>query len=689
MKLQNEAEKFGRINLIKINIKIVRLLVLILSFVSTIILLNACMKENFDANKKVIVLGLDGMDPSILKTLIQQGKVSHFAELAKSGCFHELGTSIPPQSPVAWSNFITGKNPGGHGIFDFIHRDPKTMEPYLSTSISIAPNDKISLGLFSIKNSFGIPFTKYHLPFSGGDIKLMRHGKAFWEYLDEAGIEASIIKVPSNYPPVKAGARSISGMGTPDILGTYGSFSYYTDNPPNQKQEISGGHIYTVEVTDNRVEAELHGPPNTFAEGSPELTIPFTVYLDTNNLDGKIVLPDKEIILNQGEWSDWVQLDFQPIPYIQSLNGICKFLLKEVYPDFKLYVTPINIDPSNPAMPISYPASYSKELYEKMGYFYTQGMAEDTKALSNGVLSNGEYLQQANFVFDERVKMLKIELERFVHMKKGMLFFYFSSLDQSSHVFWRTMDHASPAYNAARDSKYTSVMENIYEKMDNVLGYVISKISDDTTIIVMSDHGFSPFYRAFQLNTWLLNNGYLYLKNPSKMEQGGVFSKIDWTKTRAYGLGLNGLYINLYGREPHGIVTSGQERESLLDEIVFKLKQIKDPKYGKYVILDAFKTEDDYLGPYVKKAPDIIVGYNRGYRCGWESALLSFPKEVIKDNTNAWSGDHCVSPNVVPAIFLSNKKSKIINPKLEDLAPTILQEFGIKVPNNMNGRPVF
>lgn len=640
-------------------------------------------------DKKVFVLAFDGMDPNILKTLLVQGKLPNFDKLAREGCFHELGTSTPPQSPVAWSNFITGMNPGGHGIFDFIHRVPETLEPYLSTSRSVPPKEKLAFGPVSLPNSMTIPFTKYHLPLSGGEIQLMRRGPAFWEFLDAAGIESTIFKIPANYPPVKAGTRSISGMGTPDILGSYGNFSYYTNNPPDTEQEISGGAIIRVDVVDNCVQAELLGPPNSFLKDTPQLKIPFSVFIDPEGGVGKIVLPDTEILLNQGEWSEWTQIDFQPIPYIQGLKGICKFYLKEVSPDFKLYVSPINIDPSEPALEISYPPEYSKELYDKVGFFYTQGMAEDTKALSNGVLSNDEYLQQADFVFQERMACFKYELERFQAMKRGFLFYYFSSLDQSSHVFWRTMDHASPAFDYERDQNHTEVMQMIYQKMDTVLGYAMKFVDEKTTIIVMSDHGFSPFFRAFQLNTWLLDNGYISLLDPSRQEEGELFANVDWQRTRAYALGLNGLYINLHGREPNGIVLPGQEREALVQELIFKMQQIVDPKTGEKVILDVADTQKAYSGAYADQAPDLIVGYNRSYRSAWESALGAFPKDVLKDNTNAWSGDHCVSAKIVPAIFFSNKKTKIINPNLTDLAPTILAEFGLTIPENMTGVPIF
>jgi len=633
-----------------------------------------CSRSKADTvSKKVLVLGFDGMDPQILDRMIDERKMPNFKFLKDTGSYLRLQTSMPPQSPVAWANFITGMNPGGHGIFDFIHIDPKTMIPYLSTSITKPSTNTIQLG-------------KWVIPLSGGEVLLMRKGKAFWEILEDKGIPTTVFRVPSNFPPVKTKGRSLSGMGTPDIVGSYGTFSFFTENPDTEKKDISGGKIYKVEVKDNKVEGKLIGPPNSFLKDSPSSLVDFTIYVDLENPVGKVIAGNDEIILKQGEWSHWVRLEFNLIPYLQNVRGICKFYLKEVRPNFKLYVSPINIDPSDPAMPISTPEGYSEDLCEKFGFFYTQGMPEDTKALSNGMFNDGEYLDQSGFVLKERKNMFDYELSRF---NSGLLFYYFGTTDLDSHMFWRTMDNKHPAYDAENGTKYSRVIEKDYIEMDRVLGKAIKKIDKNTTLVVMSDHGFAPYYRSFQINSWLLKNGYIALSDESSGKSGEFFANVDWSKTRAYSLGFNGLYINRKDREENGIVEEGPEKDALLDEISKKLLEVRDPKNGERVISSVYKASEIYRGPYLKNAPDLLIGYARGYRTAWEAALGAIPEDLFKDNTEKWSGDHCMDAKVVPGIILSNKKIKLKDPALFDLAPTILAEFGIPKLKEMVGRPIF
>jgi predicted AlkP superfamily phosphohydrolase/phosphomutase len=332
-------------------------------------------------------------------------------------------------------------------------------------------------------------------------------------------------------------------------------------------------------------------------------------------------------------------------------------------------------------LPISTPEDYAEELYKEIGLFYTQGIPEDTKALSEGVLEDDEFLQQTKIVFDEELRMFEYELNRF---KSGVLFFYFGRVDQLGHMFWRTMDPDHPAYEPLTKNRH--VIELTYLEMDKVLGKALKEVDEQTTLIVLSDHGFAPFYRAFNLNTWLKNEGYASLIDDS---EGEFLQNVDWVKTRAYGLGFNGLYLNLKGRERRGIVQTKVEKEALLNEISKKLLTIRDPKTGEQVISKVYKTEDVYTGPYVKSAPDLVIGYNRGYRASWETALGKFSKELLRDNTEKWSGDHLMEAELVPGILLSNKKIKSDHPVLYDIAPSILAEFGIPTQEGIIGSRLF
>jgi predicted AlkP superfamily phosphohydrolase/phosphomutase len=617
--------------------------------------------------KKMIVIGFDGMDPKIVTRLMAEGKLPNFRKLGESGSYMPLQTSVPPQSPVAWSDFITGMNPGGHGIFDFIHRDPESIFPYLSTSRTESAAKTVKIG-------------KWVIPLSSGNVSLLRQGKAFWEYLSENGIPTTVFRVPANFPTVEDEANQLSGMGTPDIQGTYGTYSYYTDEDTDKFEDLSGGKVFPVDVFRNRVRGRLPGPINTFRKDAPESRVDFTVFIDPENPVAQISLQGKEIILKEGEWSDWIRINYELLPYMEKASGIARFYLKELRPNFKLYVTPVNIDPSNPALPISTPEDYSAEIAENVGLYYTQGIPEDSKALSELVLEDGEFLDQTNIAFGEEQDMLGYELGRF---RSGLLFFYIGRVDQLSHMFWRTMDPKHPAYDSG--SKLKSVIENAYIEMDIVLGRVLDSIDGDTTVIVLSDHGFAPFYRAFNLNTWLRDNGYAYLTDDS---EGEFFKNVDWDKTRAYGVGFNGLFLNLKGREFKGIVDPAHS-EKLLGEISQKLLSIRDPKNGEQVISRVYRAEEVYSGPYLKDAPDLIVGYNKGYRASWETVLGSFPEGILRDNRQKWSGDHLMEAALVPGILLSNKEIKLKNPALTDLAPTILEEFGIPKQDEMIGHSIF
>jgi predicted AlkP superfamily phosphohydrolase/phosphomutase len=636
--------------------------------------LASCARTNPEAARhKVIVLGIDGLDPQLLHQYMHNGHMPNFQRLEGEGSFSELRTSIPPQSPVAWSNVITGMNPGGHGVFDFIERDPKTMLPEFSMARVEAPAHTLSLGSWVI-------------PLSSGKADLLRQGRAFWQILDEYGIPATVLHIPANFPPAESRSQTLAGMGTPDMQGTYGIFSFYTDDPLDGEGDRSGGHVYPVEVRDHRVSAKLFGPPNTFRKGAPQVAVDFTVWVDPTQPVAKIAIQDQEILLREGEWSNWVQVKFSLIPGLESATGICRLYMKQLDPFFKLYISPVNIDPSQPALPLSTPSNYAKELWKQVGFYYTQGIAEDTKALSDRVLSDGEYLEQARLVLAEQLRFFDLEVAR---LHAGLLFAYFSSLDQNAHMFWRTFDQHSPAYDPDVAAKYSGTLEWFYEQMDQMLGRALAKEDGNTTLIVMSDHGFAPYDRSFNLDTWLLDNGYIALKPGSRARLGDLFTDVDWLHTRAYGLGLNGLYLNLRGRERWGTVAPGAEAEALENEIRDKLLAVRDPATGLAPITRVDRAQDVYTGDQVRDAPDLVVGYNRGYRAGWKTDLGEFTSEVLEPNTEPWSGDHCIDYTLVPGVLLSNKRVRMHGPALTDIAPTILAEYGITKPKNMVGQSVF
>jgi predicted AlkP superfamily phosphohydrolase/phosphomutase len=609
--------------------------------------------------RRIIVLGFDGLDFNLTRDLMARGRMPHFREVAGRGGFGPLGTSVPPQSPVAWSSFITGLDPGGHGIFDFIQRDPATMTPYLSTARTEPPRHFISLG-------------KWQLPLTAGRVELLRKGRAFWDVLEDHGIETTIVRMPANFPPSGDATRELSGMGTPDLLGTYGTFSFYTSDPFAMDGPVAGGTIYPVEVRDGVVRAALEGPDNPLLKGDEKVRADLIAHIDPSQTFAKIVVGDEERLLRVGEWSDWVPVRFELA--WGAIQAECRFYLKQLHPEFVLYASPLNLDPLAPALPVSSPGTYAAELGRATGRFYTQGMPEDTKALRTGVLTASEFLQQARLAAAENERQYRYVLDR---VSDGFLFYYFGNLDQVSHMMWRPMDPQHPAYDPAVDPQYSRIVENLYEEMDAIVGRTLRRLGADDLLVIMSDHGFLSWRRAFNLNTWLRDNGYLTLKQGRRAGGAASFEDIDWKATRAYGLGLNGLYINLRGRESSGIVDAGT-REALVREIGDKLLRTNDPATGTPAVTRVFPREQVYkLAGNGDIAPDMVVGYARGTRASDESALGGVPPEAIVDNRSPWSGDHCMDPESVPGILLTNRRLRRPATHLGDLAAAILAEAGV------------
>ena len=618
-------------------------------------------RDGAGSKKRVIVLGFDGMDYELTRKLIAEGRLPNLERLSREGTFRSLGTSVPPLSPVAWSNFITGMDAGGHGIFDFFHRDPKTMIPYLSTSRTEASEKNLEIG-------------KWQIPLSGGKVELLRRGQPFWEVLEENGVETTIIRMPANFPPSGTATRELSGMGTPDILGTYGTFFFYSSEPFFGKKKITGGKIYPLDLSRGVAEGTLHGPDNPFLVEKVKASTGFTLYVDPQEPVAKLVVGDEERVLEVGRWSDWVPVKFGLI-WTQSLRGICRFYLRQIRPHVEIYVTPINFDPASPALPISTPDSYAAELADATGRFYTQGMPEDTKALTGGVFTREEFLTQGRMAGEEIVAQYEYVLDQF---REGLLFYYFGNLDQVSHLMWRAMDPEHPAYDPVADPPFSDVVRKLYEDADEVIGHTLERMGDETTLIVMSDHGFASWRRSFHLNSWLRENGFLAVKNPTLRDDPGLYLNVDWSRTRAYGLGLNGLYINLRGRERTGIVDP-RYRERLMEEIAGKLLQTIDPVTGSQAVTKVYLRERDFEDRgHLEIGPDLVVGYAKGTRGSNESALGEVPLEVITNNTEAWSGDHGMDHETVPGVLFTNRPLKKPASDLKNLAASILAEFGVE-----------
>lgn len=616
------------------------------------------------------------MDPKLLEEFMQQGLTPNLSRLASTGGFIALGTSIPPQSPVAWSTFITGLDPGGHGIFDFLHLDRDALTPYMSTSRVSDPAVTLPLG-------------RWRIPLSGQKIRLLRHGTAFWELLEASGVHTRVFQIPANYPPIETSGRAISGMGTPDLQGTPGVFTLYTDDPGWRGRTVSGGTIERVKLRGGVTRSHINGPPNALLKGNPLATADLEVLVDHENPVALVSVDDGRRLIQRGEWSEWLPVRFQLVPNVASVTGMVRFYLKQVRPHLILYMSPVNIDPRDPAQVIASPAEYARELTEAAGPFYTEEMPEDTKALRAGVLEPREFLTQSRLVLDERKRLLEAELRRFnAERDRALLFFYFSSIDQRHHMMYRQADPADPMHSANTPPELANAVRDTYAEIDAVVGRVVSAAGEGTAIVVMSDHGFSSFRRQVNLNRWLELNGYLRLKNSFNRGHDEWLQGIDWSATRAFAIGLNSLYLNVRGREKHGIVAPG-ERTALAAEIARKLGSWVDTETGENVATQVALREHVYHGLYVDEAPDIIVGYAPGYRASWDTTTGKVPLALLEPNLGEWTGDHCIDSRAVPGVLLTNRRLSAGSGSLPDLTVSVLEYFGVDPLAGMSGRSLF
>ncbi len=599
----------------------------------------------------MVILGMDGMDPALMRRMIAEGQLPHFKSLAEQGSFSPLQTSNPPQSPVAWSCFISGHNPGEHDVFDFVVRNPETHFP----EIGMTEEDKSSS-----------PFKKLMSGLTGPSLKTRRKGKTFWDYLGAQEIKSVILRCPVTFPAESMAGRLLSGMGTPDIRGTQGISAFYSSQPLNDKE--AHGKWIQVSWKEGKIETVASGPR---IQGGAELSVPVTLFrVDSKKI--KATVGGQNFELSVGQWSPWVRLEFKS-GVMNKLYGICRFHLNSVEPEFGLYMTPVNLDPQSPALQISYPTTYAKEIFEKIGNFYTQGMPYDTWALNEGRLSDEKFLEQAYSILDENIKTLDLELSRY---ESGLLFSYFGITDLIQHMFWRYQDPGHPAQETSTQPAVKNAIRDVYKAMDKVLGEVLKKIPSDTALIVLSDHGFGSFRRSVHVNSWLRDNGFLTLKEGAR-EGAEFFANVDWENTRAYSVGFGGIYINQFGREKKGVVYKGAETDALKKEIVDLISKWKD-KDGTLVVKKVYRGEEMYKGPYAGNGPDLYMGFNLPFRASWQTGLGASPSSLIEDNIKSWSGDHLCDPSLVPGVLFSNKKLKGEHPSLIDLGPTVLDYFDVE-----------
>lgn len=594
---------------------------------------------------------------------MDRGLLPHFARLRAEGTYRHLESTLPPLSPVAWSTFQTGVEPGKHSIFDFLHRNPKNYLGELS-SARIQPSRRT------------LRVGKFQLPLGKPVLRGLRRSQPFWKLLGDNGIYSMILRVPITFPPEPFKGISLSAMCVPDLRGTQGTFSHYTTRPQNE-QGKTGGEVIPLEAGNGSIRTWITGPTHPFRREETPLRAPLLLRVSKDSVQIKV--NGQSHGLQPGTYSPWVPVAFRA--GLLRIRGIVRFYLRSIEPFLDLYMTPVNIDPANPSLPISHPGTFSVYLAKRFGPYATLGLAEDTWALNEGVLDDASFLDQCYGIHQEREEMFRDAMD---HLRKGLMVCVFDITDRTQHMFWRYEDESHPGHDSEAPETLRNVFEEVYKRADRLVGRVLEQIDSNTPLIVLSDHGFRSFRRCFNVNTWLYQNGYLSLL-PGQ-EPGEWFRGVDWSKTRAFAVGLAGIYINQRGRERDGLVAPGEETERVKAELISRLQGLRDPETGEIAILDVTDTRTAYTGPYKENAQDLIIGYNEGYRTAWESATGKVGSRIFYDNTKRWSGDHCLSPRRVPGVFFSNFRFAADHPRIVDMAPTILAAFGVEPPDYMDGR---
>ena len=623
---------------------------------------------------RVVVLGLDGMDPGLALKLMREGRLPNFQKLAEKGVFRPLDTANPSISPVAWSTFTTGVDASRHAIYDFLTRDPCTYGPVLSSTDVQGARRVANIG-------------RYVVPLGKPRVKLLQKSQAFWKLLGDRHVFSIIQRVPITFPPVPFRGLLLSGMCVPDLRGSQGTFSFFSTKQDEHGHTVhTGGEQTVLRRQGNRVRTRVVGPENSVLRSGGRMTLPMTLLVADDRRQVRVEIEGSEPFdLPLRTHSPWVRLVFRPGLHIK-VHGIARFYLNSIEPELELYMTPIHIDPENPAMPISHPQIYSVYLAKKQGPFATLGLAEDTWALNERVIDEKAFFEQAMAIYDERERMF---LDALAQTKKGLLATVFDTTDRVQHMFYRDLDPTHPA-NAGKDtSAWADAIPKVYERADALLGKVWAEIErTDTVFMVISDHGFTNFRRGVNLNTWLHQNGYLALKHGYETS-GDWFEHVDWSRTRAFALGLTGVFINRKGREASGIVAEGEEYRSLVGELSQKLEALVDPQTGIRAIRKVRATCETFDGPYRLDAPDLLIGYEGGFRHSWECATGAVTASVFSDNTRSWSGDHCVDPDIVPGVFFCNRRIATERPRLVDIPVSVVELFGQERARYMQGEMIF
>lgn len=608
--------------------------------------------------RKVIVIGLDGLEPTLVSPLIASGALPNLGRLAGRGGAATVATTSPAQTPVAWSTFATGTNPGGHGVFDFIRRDPRTCLPDLG------------LNRYEQKSAW-LPPRAVNL----------RRGTPVWDLLAEKGLGSTVLRCPCSYPASLSRGRMLSGMGVPDLRGGLGTPTFFSTEPTTAGESENVGRLEPA--PDGGFTTVLPGPRHP----RDRSTLGVELSMRPDPVGGTLSLraagSADALTLRPGEWSDWLRVKFKA-GVLQAVRGLVRFHLVRLGPRVELYASPVNFDPEMPPFPISAPAGFAHELAEAIGTYHTTGMVEDHTGLNNERFGEEAFLDQCEDAWAEREAMLLHELGRF---DEGMFYCLFDTPDRAQHMLWRFREPDHPANRGqAPRPDLAAEIEQQYRRADEMVGHALDAADDQTLVVALSDHGFGSFRRGFHLNRWLHDQGLLALADGTDPGHDAppFPHNVDWSRTRAYALGLGGIYLNLEGREGQGTVKAA-EAEGLVREIQRGLTGLVDAERATVAVREVKTRADLYQGPYADESPDLVAHLASGYRISWESSLGGLGEGWFEDNRKKWGGDHIIDPALVPGVLFMNRPFRGDGARLLDLAPTILDALGLDPGPAMEG----
>lgn len=662
------------------------------------------------SGQRVVVLGFDGMDPTLARKWMDEGKLPNLKALADEGSFARLKSTQPSESPTAWSSFATGVNPGKHSIYDFLIRHLDEARAYMPDLNMVRREPPRFLwGLFVTQKA---------------KIESTRGGTSFWKTASADGIDSVVLTVPVTWPPEELHHGDLlGGLPAPDLRASMGTFYYWaTDLSSYEEGNAEAGGILKRLLFDGGVaETALKGPENPVLrqeEGElkqkrkagplsdkelarldelstgKDINLPLKVRWNEGSGRAELEIQGQKLSLKAGDWSPWVPLTFRVNALIR-MHGMTQFHVSQADKELRLYASPLNMDPRDPPEPLSKPDSFSAELAGKIGIYRTLGWAESAdKPLNEGRLDEAEFLYDSDRAMDDREKII---LENLKRDDWDLFVAAIETTDRISHMMWRLTDPRHPMYDKDLAARYGDSIEKVYRRADDFVGRVRQKLPKDALFMIMSDHGFHSFRREVNLNTWLLQNGYMTVqgqsgeKAPAELAgRGKFFEGVDWSHTKAYAVGLGQIYFNLKGREPKGIVSAGEEYRQLQEEIRSKLVPLVDPETGERVFADVYRRDDIYKGEYLQLAPDLEVGFLDGYRVGWQDTLGGIRRAVIENNNRKWSGDHCATATEIShGVFFSNRRITTDEPSIMDIAPSVLKLLGAEVPADYDGKPLW